>query len=535
MKKEEKRKNVTTQRDYVLMIKYIAYCRKSTDEPDRQILSIEAQVAELEEFAAKEHLKIVSFVTESKTAKEPGREKFAQVLEMIESGQAAGIISWHPDRLARNSVDGGKIIYLLDTGKLLDLKFPSFWFENTPQGKFMLSIAFGQSKYYVDNLSENVKRGNRQKLRMGNWPNKAPFGYLNDPGTKTIHVDKKRAPYVTRAFKQFASGGYTYVDIGNFFTRNNIRNQSGVTLHLDKVKRILTDPFYYGVMRFNGELYEGKHQPLISKKLFDVCQKVVADHSRKQKIVKHSFDYLELAKCGECGASITAEKHRKHYRRTNRDVEYVYYRCSKKKGACTQKYVEQTDLVPQLHSIIGRASLSPFAAAKFHEWATHDANQERAKSAEEITTLKHQLTKTTDQLDRLLEGYLDKVISSAEYMEKKNKLVEYRATLTDKIQTLESKGVEWLEPFSDFVNGALQAHQIARAKTQGHDLLIMAKTVGSTFILCDRQLTANYKIQGYGALQATATAWRADEKSLSIPNLWCFLDEVRTYFKQNSE
>ncbi len=126
------------------MLKYIAYCRKSTDEPDRQILSIEAQVAELEEFAAKENLKIVSIVIESKTAKEPGREKFAQVLEMIESGEAAGIISWHPDRLARNSVDGGKIIYLLDTGKLLDLKFPSFWFENTPQGKFMLNIPLYQ-------------------------------------------------------------------------------------------------------------------------------------------------------------------------------------------------------------------------------------------------------------------------------------------------------------------------------------------------------------------------------------------------------
>ena len=68
----------------------------------------------------------------------------------MEKGVAQGILSWHPDRLARNSVDGGKIIYLLDTAVLKDLKFPSFWFEDTPQGKFMLNIAFGQSKYYVD-------------------------------------------------------------------------------------------------------------------------------------------------------------------------------------------------------------------------------------------------------------------------------------------------------------------------------------------------------------------------------------------------
>jgi DNA invertase Pin-like site-specific DNA recombinase len=94
--------------------------------------------------------------------------------EVIGSREAQGILAWHPDRLARNSIDGGRIIYLLDTGKILDLKFPTFWFDSTPQGKFMLNIAFGQSKYYVDNLSENIKRGHRQKLRKGIWPGFAP-------------------------------------------------------------------------------------------------------------------------------------------------------------------------------------------------------------------------------------------------------------------------------------------------------------------------------------------------------------------------
>lgn len=77
-------------------MRYIAYCRKSTDEKDRQVLSIEAQIAELKEYAQREHLEIVDFITESKTAKEPGREKFTQLLNLIEKGQANGIISWHP-------------------------------------------------------------------------------------------------------------------------------------------------------------------------------------------------------------------------------------------------------------------------------------------------------------------------------------------------------------------------------------------------------------------------------------------------------
>ena len=139
-------------------MKYILYARKSTEEDDRQVLSIEAQLVELQEYAAKEKLEIVASFQEAKTAKEPGRMKFAEMLALIERGKADGIISWHPDRLARNSVDGGKIIHFVDRGLIKSLKFPTFWFEATPQGLFMLNIAFGQSKYFVDNLRENVKR-----------------------------------------------------------------------------------------------------------------------------------------------------------------------------------------------------------------------------------------------------------------------------------------------------------------------------------------------------------------------------------------
>ena len=120
-------------------MKYIIYAHKSTEKDDRQILSIEAQLVELKEFAAKEKLEIVTSFQEAKTAKEPGRMKFAEMLSLIEKGKADGIISWHPDRLARNSVDGGKIIHFVDRGLIRSLKFPTFWFEPTPQGLFMLN------------------------------------------------------------------------------------------------------------------------------------------------------------------------------------------------------------------------------------------------------------------------------------------------------------------------------------------------------------------------------------------------------------
>src|SRR3989344_8488108 len=186
--------------------KYFIYARKSTDVEDKQVQSIEGQLDELRLLAKRENLEIVEELVEKKSAKIPGRPIFNRMLDSIEKGKANGILSWHPDRLARNSVDGGRIIYLIDTMRLSALKFNTFWFEPTPQGKFMLSISFSQSKYYVDSLSENTKRGLHQKAKNGFRPGPAPLGYLNDSRTKTIVLNKKFAPVIKRSFEMYAGG-----------------------------------------------------------------------------------------------------------------------------------------------------------------------------------------------------------------------------------------------------------------------------------------------------------------------------------------
>src|SRR3989344_5951095 len=97
------------------------------------------------------------------------------------------------DRLARNSIDGGQIVYFLDIGKLASLKFPNVWFENNPSGKFFLAIGLSNAKYYVDNLAENVRRGNRANLRRGEWPGQKTFGYVYDHRLRKILREPKEA------------------------------------------------------------------------------------------------------------------------------------------------------------------------------------------------------------------------------------------------------------------------------------------------------------------------------------------------------
>jgi DNA invertase Pin-like site-specific DNA recombinase len=265
------------------MIKYFIYCRKSTEEEERQILSIEAQLAELREYAREHNLFIVREYTESQTAKEPGRPVFNQMLSEIEKGGARGILAWNPDRLARNSIDGGRIIYLVDTGKIQSLKFPTFWFEPTPQGKFMLSVAFGQAKYYTDNLRENILRGIRQKLRRGELPAKAPLGYFNEPRLRTIEPDPKTFKKVKKILEEFATGRYTLTSIQRRMFSLGLAGRDGRPLALSSIEKILKNPFYYGMFYYRGELHQGSHKPMISKKLFDKIQQALKDNGKPRK------------------------------------------------------------------------------------------------------------------------------------------------------------------------------------------------------------------------------------------------------------
>ena len=200
------------------MPKYFIYARKSTESEECQQLSIPAQLDELRDFAKKQNLQIVDSLIESQTTKKPGRKIFNELISRIKQGEADGILSWHADRLARNAVDAGRIIDLLDTGKLLDLKFPTVDFQNNPSGKFMLSIAFATSKNYVDNLSVNTKRGLLAKARRGFYPRQAPLGYRNSRinGQKIITVSKKWGPVVAKLFQKYAAGKYTLKQLSEY-------------------------------------------------------------------------------------------------------------------------------------------------------------------------------------------------------------------------------------------------------------------------------------------------------------------------------
>ena len=472
------------------MIKYFIYCRKSTENEEKQALSIEAQLVELREYARQNKLLVVREFTETQTAKEPGRPVFNKMLTQIEEGRASGILAWNPDRLARNSIDGGRIIYLVDTGKIQSLKFPTFWFEPTPQGKFMLSVSFGQAKYYTDNLRENILRGIRQKLRRGELPAKAPLGYFNEPRLRTIEPDPKTFNKVKNILRAFATGNYTLTQIQSKMFSLGLVGNDGKPLHLSTIQGILTNPFYYGMFKYRGELYQGSHKPMILKKLFDKIQQALRDNGKPRKKREKKFLFLNFARCGNCGYMITAEQHIK-----KSGLKFIYYHCTYKSKIqkCNQRrFLREEELAKQVKNYIQKVSLSDDWRDRFLARVEQWEKQENQSSLVFAQNLKKEISAIKTKMERLTDAYLAEALELSEYQQTKNALMAEKKTKEEKLSDFERKGNHWLELTQNWVLFANQAKNLASSENFS-EMKNFLKKIGLNRTIRDQKLCVNFK------------------------------------------
>ncbi|OQY68520.1 hypothetical protein B6D29_00785 [Microgenomates bacterium UTCPR1] len=373
------------------MDNYFVYLRKSTEEEDKQIQSIESQKEELLEKVIKpRNISVLHWYWESKSAKMPGRPVFNEMIERIKAGEANHVIVWHINRLARNLKDGGDIMWLVEQGKM-KIVTPTRVYDSEEIVNF--THEFGQSAKFSHDLSRDVTRGLYNKVKKGMAPIHAPIGYYNDrylpKGLKDIKVDKERFPLVKRMFDMLLTGNYTPWSILKIATNEwGLRKKDGQPIRENKIYEIFRNPFYCGQFIYHNQLYEGTHTPMITKVEFEQAQEILNARGRK-RITKRELSYTGILSC-PCGCAITGEEryrlicpkcHTKFNAEKHEicpkcelDKEemniplhvYRYYHCTRKKDKnCTQPATTEKDLEDQIKTLL----LTLYIPKDFVEWA----------------------------------------------------------------------------------------------------------------------------------------------------------------------
>ncbi len=483
------------------MNKYIIYCRKSSEQEDRQVLSIDSQTKELTDLAKKTNLPVNEIITEAKSAKIVGRANFGKMVSSIQKGLVNCVIVWHPDRLSRNPMDSATIVSLMDSGLLSEIVTPSQTFRNNPMDKMMIGFFLMQAKFENDSKGVNVVRGLKAKADKGWLPSGAKAGYINDKfaekGNKTILPDPTSFPLIRKIWDLALTGSYSVRQmlkiLNNDYGYRTTKRKSigGKPMTISQIYLTLSDPFYYGEFEYpkgSGIWHTGKHQPMITKEEFDLVQFYLGKRG-KPKPKTRSFSYTGLIVCGECGANITAEEkfqlicHRcKHkFSSLNKNecprcqnstsqthnftpLHYTYYHCTKRKDPhCKQKSISLEKLETEFDQLLSRIQISE----RFKNWAIkyiNEANDTEASNhiaiQKSLTTRKAEIETKLNNLLRLKispENSEGEILSNQEYKEQKDLLVSEKNLIIEKIDGDDFLSDKWKEIAEKTFNFACHA------------------------------------------------------------------------------
>lgn len=542
--------------------KYIFYKRKSSDSEDKQILSLDSQDRVIRENIAQfSSFNIIANFEESMSAKAPGRPKFNQMCEKLESGEAQNILCWQLNRLARNPVDGGRIIWLVQNYGVKIITPTKTYDANDV---LLMYVEFAMSNQFITDLKKSTKRGLDDKLRAGIAPILAPVGYINDitkkQGLRDILPDSQRFELVRKMWDLLLSGMYSPIHILDIATNQwGLRNKNGKPISRTRIYDLFSNLFYTGQFEYNGQIYQGAHKPMITPDEFDRAQQILGKKG-KPRMIGHQFAYTRLMKC-VCGSGITAhERYRKvcpgcHHKYNSQKNEYCpkckmeapektwyicYYHCSKKYNPqCKQPYITEKDLESQIDQILE----SIYIPQEFIDWtlkhirkAHNKESQGRKLIDENISTA---LSSVKRRLDSLFSKYISEnnangeLITDQEYKEQKELLLLEKKRLEDELTGLGYKQEDWLDHLEKTFSFASSAKVKFDDGTKDEKRAILS-SIGLNLVLDNRLLRYDllkpFELIREGANELKKDAKRIEPKGRTDLTTQIYYHDIRNPF-----
>src|SRR5215831_8572788 len=310
----------------------VIYARVSSKEQEKEGFSIPAQMKLLKDYAAAQGFAVTQEYVDVETAKQIGRAAFGEMVAYLKTHPAVRtMLVEKTDRLYRNLKDWVTVDELE-----VEIHFPKEGVvlsqDSRSSEKFMHGIKVLMAKNYIDNLSEEARKGMQEKAEQGIWPTVAPLGYRNVAGAdgkKIIEPDPESASIISRLFEWYATGTLSLKEAAQKARAAGlVYRKSGTSVPVSTVHATLRNRLYMGEFEWSGRIYYGKHQPLVTRELWERVQGVLdGRHAKKHRRVKHNFALSGLIACGHCGCSIVGEIKKQRY---------VYYHCTGYKGRCAE-------------------------------------------------------------------------------------------------------------------------------------------------------------------------------------------------------
>ncbi len=427
--------------------KCIILCRVSSKEQEERGYSLEAQETLLTDYSTRRGFSAVKIfkISESASGKQI-RKTFNEMIVFVKKSKINVILCEKIDRLTRNLKDAAMISDWVTENDLREVHFVKENFivsRNTKAHENLVwDMKVAIARFYTNNLSEEIRKGQKAKIASGWIPNGSKFGYktVGEKGHKNQEIDTAIAPFIKRAYELYNSGNYTIKRLVGVLADEGLRTKTGKALGTSAVHYLLTDPFYCGLIRWNKKQYPGKHEPIISETLFDEVQEQLKRIYKVGQIKKHYHTFKGLITCAECKCLITWETQKGHN----------YGRCKGYKNCDSSVCIREERIDEKLNELLLKIKPNNQAVLNWIKTALKDKNKDKIDySATARETLFTSLKQMENRLDKIYEDKLDGVISIeyyqtkfTEYNKKKSQILKDTGKLEDRVENYYQIGVE---------------------------------------------------------------------------------------------
>jgi site-specific DNA recombinase len=483
----------------------VTYCRVSSKEQEKEGFSIPAQEKLLRAYAAENGLAIQREFVDVETAKKTGRTNFDEMIRFFKKNSRCRVLLVEKtDRLYRNFRDYVTIdeldleVHLVKENTIVSR-------DSRSSEKFVHGIKVLMAKNYIDNLSEETRKGMNEKAEQGIFPSRCPLGYRNvtEPdGKKKIEVDPEYAPLVKQLFEWYSSGQYSLHQVARmaheagFVYRRSRKPVSRATIHI-----ILKNRIYTGMFDWKGKTYQGKHDALISHELWEKVQRLLRERNqRKTRIVRHDFPFARLIRCGHCGCALVGEIKKKRY---------VYYHCTGFKQKCPEPFVRE-ELLAECFTEILRGLVLDQEVIDLVTLALRQSHRDARQFHEESTArLQAESTKLQNRIDAMYTDKLDGIVDLAFFERKSAEWRTEQMALLRQITQHQQANQTYLHEGIQLLQLAQQAADLF-ARQESKEQRRLLDFVLSNCTWADGKLTVQFR-QPFDLLAVTNEALRKEK------------------------